>query len=232
MLCFCCFFILPYDQRVLILFIFKKSYNQMQASKVLVVTGANKGLGYGIIEGVMKLGLQYQIVLCSRDQSNGEKAIASLIQKYPSYKNLIEVGILDISNSQSIQNFRNWFQSNPKNYKQIDVLFNNAGMAFRGNRYDYEVVTTTFKTNYEGTVEFTEAMLNFIPNNGKILFMGSGSGVSTYGRCTSNLQDRFRNIQSFEDLEQMKNELYQSNTDDTYKQKGWPASGYAGSKLF
>jgi len=39
--------------------------------------------------------------------------------------------------------------------EQQTFLLNNAGIAFKGDAFDLEIVKTTFKTNFYGTVELT-----------------------------------------------------------------------------
>ena len=44
-------------------------------TKTIVVTGANKGIGFGIVDDLLKnKNLAYKIVLCSRNIDNGNKA--------------------------------------------------------------------------------------------------------------------------------------------------------------
>jgi hypothetical protein len=56
------------------------------------VTGSNKGIGYSIIENVMSQKLDYNIMMTSRDRDLGVKAVETLLDLYPSYKDRIDVG--------------------------------------------------------------------------------------------------------------------------------------------
>lgn len=58
----------------------------------------------------------------------------------------------------------------------MDVLVNNAGMAFKGDEFNHEIVATTFKTNFYGTVELTEKFLPFLNERGKVVIIGSTAG--------------------------------------------------------
>merc|ERR1712226_998712 len=139
--------------------------------KLILVTGANQGIGYAIVQGIMKKKLPYNIIICCRSQEKGQEAINQLLKEFPDFKGNLDVGILDLADSESIKSFKNWFV---QKYKSgYDILFNNAGMAFRGDRFDKEVCDITFATNFDGTVNFTHTMEEFCKPNGKILFMSS-----------------------------------------------------------
>lgn len=55
-------------------------------------------------------------------------------------------------------------------------MLNNSGMAFKGDAFGPEVIETTFKTNFYGTVELTEKVLPFIAPSGKVIIVGSSIG--------------------------------------------------------
>jgi len=59
---------------------------------------------------------------------------------------------------------------------KIDCLINNAGIAWKGDAFDTEVVKGTFATNYYGTVDLTEKLKDFIADNGKIISITSSAG--------------------------------------------------------
>ena len=94
--------------------------------KTVVVTGANKGIGYGICRLILKKGLKYNIVLCSRNKKNGDEAVGKLINEFPKYKDKVIAGNLDVTSKKSIDTFYDWIKTKKKN---VDVIFNNAGIS-------------------------------------------------------------------------------------------------------
>ena len=140
------------------------------------MTGANKGIGYGIVETILKnAGEQvgsYHILLSSRDVAAGESAAAEIRSKYPGSK--IQVVQLDIANKQSIAALVGRLQQEGG----IDVLMNNAGFAFKGPRIDSEVISVTLSINYWGTKNLTEALLaaGLVKPQGKIVVVSSLAG--------------------------------------------------------
>lgn len=55
-------------------------------------------------------------------------------------------------------------------------MVNNAGMAFKGDAFDNNVVETTLRTNFFGTVELTQKMAPHVKDKGKIIIVGSSAG--------------------------------------------------------
>lgn len=69
---------------------------------------------------------------------------------------------------------------------------NNAGIAFKGSRFDEEVVRTTFNCNVFGTWNFTDSMLPYVKDGGHIINV-----TSMAGRChnlpSQQIKDRILN---------------------------------------
>lgn len=87
------------------------------------MTGSNKGIGFGIVKGLCE---KYDgvVYLTSRDVKRGEEAVAKLkAQNFnPKFHQL------DINDEKSISEFKEHLL---KEHGGIDILINNAGMAFK-----------------------------------------------------------------------------------------------------
>ena len=68
----------------------------MQSKKIVLITGSNKGIGYGIIEALLKKKSNLRIVLTSRNETLGKKSYNELLEKYPFSKNDLFYYQLDI----------------------------------------------------------------------------------------------------------------------------------------
>ncbi|KAI0543269.1 short chain dehydrogenase/reductase family protein [Xylaria digitata] len=93
------------------------------ASKIVLVTGANQGLGHAVIEVA---GLRYPdnvYILCSRDLEKGKEAAAKLQQQ--GVKARVDAVQLEVTNDEHIAAA---VQHVEKNYGRLDVLVNNTGM--------------------------------------------------------------------------------------------------------
>lgn len=112
----------------------------MHNIKTIVVTGSNKGIGYGIVENLaQKQG--WNIVMACRNMELANKAKDELKGRFPNAE--LHTESLDVTKADSIQNFINTVA---EKYKQIDVLINNAGVAAKGDAFDKEVLDFTFGT--------------------------------------------------------------------------------------
>ncbi|KAI1170251.1 short chain dehydrogenase/reductase family protein [Nemania sp. FL0916] len=93
------------------------------AHKVVLVTGANQGLGLGVIEVA---GIKYPdnaYILCSRDLEKGQEAAAKLREQ--GVKAKVDIVQLEVTNDEQIAAV---VQHVEKTYGRLDVLVNNAGI--------------------------------------------------------------------------------------------------------
>lgn len=73
------------------------------ALKTIIVTGSNKGIGYGIVRALLKL--PYKIIMACRSIERAEKAKEELAENDEEKKSRIDILELDISKSESIDKF-------------------------------------------------------------------------------------------------------------------------------
>lgn len=79
---------------------------------------------------------------------------------------------LDISQTKSIQEFRDFLKS--EHPEGIDMVINNAGIAMQG--FDANVVKETLQTNYYGSLEATQDLLPLIRQGGRMVNVCSMAG--------------------------------------------------------
>lgn len=96
----------------------------MPSTRVAVVTGSNKGIGLAIVQALCKQ-FSGDVYLTSRDVERGKEAVAKLQED--GLKPLFHQ--LDINDLQSIRILRDFLK---EKYGGLDVLVNNAGIAFKG----------------------------------------------------------------------------------------------------
>lgn len=201
----------------------------MQTTKKLyVITGANKGIGYAILKGLLERDSESRFIMAIRTLSNGESALKELSGSIKDADKRVDIHELDVSSSKSIESFVGGVKDK---YGKVDILINNAGMAFKGDAFDENVVKTTFQTNYYGTVEFTEKLLPYINDNGKVIIVGSRAGLLNK-LSNKDLVNRFTAKDLTRDgLNTLAKEFHDAVVAGDYKEKGWPKSAYGISKL-
>lgn len=89
--------------------------------KVIVVTGANGGLGYESSLALAAKGAT--VILAVRTPAKGEKAKADILKVHPAA--LLDVMMLDVGNLGSVREFAAAFKAK---YDRLDILINNAGI--------------------------------------------------------------------------------------------------------
>lgn len=128
-------------------------------NKIVLITGANSGIGNALAERL--IAENYFVIGTSR---NGK------IENISS-ENLFVIA-LDLTSQNSIENANSIIRNK---FKGIDILVNNAGIAPDLDKIkpDLESLKLTFDTNVFGLVNFTETVLDFVNENGKILNISS-----------------------------------------------------------
>ncbi|RDW63620.1 hypothetical protein BP6252_11165 [Coleophoma cylindrospora] len=94
------------------------------SEQTVIITGANRGLGFETAKHVARLGAA-KLILAVRSTSAGEVAKTAILKANPSKSIEIEVWPLDMSSYASIKTFAQRAETLPR----IDALVNNAGIA-------------------------------------------------------------------------------------------------------
>uniref|UniRef100_A0A2A4IVK8 carbonyl reductase (NADPH) n=1 Tax=Heliothis virescens TaxID=7102 RepID=A0A2A4IVK8_HELVI len=140
------------------------------ATKVAVVTGANKGIGFAIVRGLCKR-FDGVVYLTSRDVERGKKAVADLVKEglNPKYHQL------DITDKKSIEAFRDYIK---EKYEGIDVLVNNAAIAFSKSSTEPVAVQAeqTLFVNYFSLVSVCETLFPILKNGARVVNLSSSCG--------------------------------------------------------
>jgi len=193
------------------------------SSRVAVVTGANKGIGYAIVKQLADPNLGLQVVLTSRDESRGKQAVAALAAEGLD----VLYHPLDITKEPSIDALANWLKDR---FQGLDILVNNAGMAYRGDAFNYEVAKNTIDCNYFGTLAVTQKLSPLLREGARVVNVSSRAGK--FSRLSPSLREiMFRPDLTMSQLSDLMNDFVQSVKEGTWEQKGWPKQTYAVSKM-
>jgi len=91
------------------------------SGKVIVITGANSGIGYESARAFARNGAQ--IILACRDNGKANQALLKIQAEVPGTRGVILQ--LDLTSLQSVHDFTERFKTS---YNRLDILLNNAGI--------------------------------------------------------------------------------------------------------
>ncbi|CAG8543480.1 7428_t:CDS:2 [Gigaspora rosea] len=220
-------------------------------TKVILVTGGNKGIGYAIVRN---LALSYAnlsssqpltILLTARNPTLGQNSTDQLHEELKPKNILTDDGgnidlkflRLDITDEQSIKDAKmviekDYGEEYLKNlYKLSAVLasiFRLIHITFKGDAFDVNVVRKTFATNFYGTLNLINHFYPLIRPNGRIVNVSS-----SVGHIVSKAlgQEFSKEDLDMDGLIELMKRFEVAVEKDTYKQEGWPRQAYAVSKL-
>ncbi|XP_071541990.1 carbonyl reductase [NADPH] 1-like isoform X2 [Panulirus ornatus] len=202
----------------------------MAAQKVAVVTGGNKGIGFGIMKELSAKfdGLVY---LTARDEGRGLAAIDELSKLGLSAR----FHQLDIDNAESITTFADYIK---KTHGGLDVLVNNAAIAYKVAATEPfgEQAENTIRVNVFGTLAVCRALFPLLRPHARVSTVSSSAGhllrINGDEPAASALKQKFSSPTLTEDeLCELMNQFVQKAKEGTWKKAGWPNSTYAVSKV-
>ena len=117
-------------------------------------------------------------------------------------------------------------------YIGLDVLVNNAGIAYKGASTApfTEQATVTIKTNFTGTLNVTKTLLPLIRAHGRVVMVSSR--VGRLGIVKPHLQEKFNSPSLTEaELVTLMDQFIQDVTEGKHTEQGWPSTAYGMSKV-
>jgi len=203
---------------------FRENNSKSMASnitKIAVVTGGNKGIGYAICERLSEQP-NIHVLLTARNEELGKAAVLKLGRPNVEYHQL------DITNKDSVKRLANYLH---QTYQGLDILVNNAGMAFRGPAFDGHIAETTINTNYFGTANVCEELMPLVREEGRVVMVSSSAGLPSIIK-KQELREKFTNPEvTIDELHGLMRKFVQDVKDGTYKEEGWPSTAYGMSKV-
>lgn len=196
----------------------------IKMSKVAIVTGSNKGIGFAIVRGLCKR-FDGVVYLTSRDLERGRKAVQDLQNEglSPRYHQL------DVTDKRSLEVFRDYLKAN---YDGIDVLVNNAAIAYKSNDPApvAEQAEQTIFVNYFSLVSTCEVLFPLLKNGARVVNLSSSLGhLSTLPSET--LRNKFKDPKlTIPQLSELAQQYIDAAKQGTQAAE-WGNSSYAVSKV-
>jgi NAD(P)-dependent dehydrogenase (short-subunit alcohol dehydrogenase family) len=147
----------------------------MSNAPIVVVTGANRGIGFEISRQLATRGAQ--VVLTARKSGAGKAAVKRLAAQ-----NLtVHFQPLDVTSGKSIVALREFLK---RTYGRLDVLINNAGIIASGDapglKVNMEVVRVTLETNALGPFHLSQVVAPLLQRSKRARIVNLSSGMGAF----------------------------------------------------
>ena len=145
--------------------------------KIVLVTGANKGIGFGIAKHLGQSG--WQVIIGARDEQRAEKAIGKLKSAGVDVLGWVNIELRDLDGLQQAAKVVG------EKYPGLTLLVNNAGipgdMSADSLHTEISVIKETLDVNFIGTFALTKALMPLLTKNqGRIVNVTVPSEISPY----------------------------------------------------
>ncbi len=142
-----------------------------------MVTGANKGIGFGIAKHLGRSG--WKVIVGARDELRAERAVSRLRTEGIDVLGWVNIELRDLDGIQQAA------KEIGERFPELTLLVNNAGipgdMSVDGEHTEISVIQETLNVNFIGTFALTKALLPLIEKNkGRIVNITVPSEVSPY----------------------------------------------------
>ena len=145
--------------------------------KIVLVTGANKGIGYGIAK---HLGLSgWKVIVGARQEQRASEAIGKLRSAGVEVLGWVEIELVDLASIERAAKDVN------ERFPGLSLLVNNAGipgdMSVDSQHTELSDIRETLDVNFIGTFALTKALIPLLEqNDGRIVNITVPSDVSPY----------------------------------------------------
>lgn len=151
----------------------------------ILVTGANKGVGLAIVEAILDEHADTLVYLGARDRERGLEAAAKLIEQHPTWKERIDVVVIDVADDASVAEAGRKVAESLRGGKLYGVV-NNAGIGARNAD-----LGAVLGTNTLGVHRVCQTFLPLLASEGRIVNVTSAAGPSFVATCSPERQRFF-----------------------------------------
>jgi len=146
-------------------------------AKIVFVTGANKGIGFGIAKHLGRSG--WQVIIGARNEQRATRAMEVLRAEGADVLDWVSIDLADLSSiGQAASTLRT-------DYPGLTLLVNNAGipgdMSVDSEHTTLASIRETLEVNFVGTFALTKALIPLLAENrGRIVNITVPSEISPY----------------------------------------------------
>ena len=145
--------------------------------KTVFITGANKGIGFGIAKHLGLCG--WKVIIGARNEQRAEKAIGELKSQGIDVLGWVHIELKDLDGIDKAA------KEITERYPELSLLVNNAGipgdMSVDSEHTEINVIQETLDVNFVGTFALTKALIPLLSKNcGRIANITVPSEISPY----------------------------------------------------
>lgn len=162
-------------------------------SRVAVVTGATRGLGLALVEGLAaRLSEDDVVYLTGRDWTR----VAAAAQGLPAARAQVYGEVLDVSSEDSVRGIAELLA---ERHGGVDVVFSNAYRRVQPGNAPVEVIDDYVEANNFGTTRVLRAFAPLLRDGGRLIVVASTAGTLHY--LPPVLHDRFDDLADLDDVD-------------------------------
>ncbi len=143
--------------------------------KTCIITGANSGIGKATAIELAKMNAT--LVLLCRDKERGESALKEIIEL--TGNNNVDLILCDLSSQKEIRNFVAEFK---RNYQDLHVLINNAGVMLSKKTQSVDGFEMNFAVNHLAPFLLTNLLLDMLKKSAPSRIVNVGSAAHRMGK--------------------------------------------------
>ncbi|KAI9149986.1 Short-chain dehydrogenase/reductase tropE [Paramyrothecium foliicola] len=166
----------------------------MADKEVILITGANTGIGFETVKCLLESEKPYHVLLGSRSAPRGDDAIALATKTYPNTRSSLELVQIDVSEDKSINAAVELIKSK---FGRLDALVNNAGAQFDdffvedGPKFR-QIFNNTWNVNVTGAQVLTYACAPLLLASASPRLIFLTSGMSNLGAASQRFMPPFK----------------------------------------
>ena len=155
----------------------------MSSNIIILITGANTGLGFETVKALCKSTQPYTILLGGRSPEKAEAAVREAQKEFPQSSSTLTAVEIDIEDDSSIARLS---EQITQEYGHLDVLINNAGGQFdqqlaSGRMSMREMWNKSWNVNTTSTYILTHTLMSLLLKSADPRLIFITSGTSTLG---------------------------------------------------
>ncbi|CAI6345074.1 unnamed protein product [Macrosiphum euphorbiae] len=197
----------------------------LATSRLAIVTGGNKGIGYAIVKDLCER-FDGDVYLTARDVGRGEAAVGRLneLGLKPKFHQL------DVTDTGSVATFAKFVADS---YAGIDVLVNNAAIAFKAAATEPFGVQAeeTLRVNYFALRSVCDALFPLLVPGARVVNLSSSAGRLSVIPSEELRRTLSSPLLTIDQLDTLMRQFVEKAKSDDHQQFGWPSSAYSVSKV-